>query len=75
MNPEELRILTRLRNRWAQEGPRAMRQRHRLSTVEVARALGVNRYTVWCWEARGQQPTPEYAVRYAKLLDALEAAA
>lgn len=74
MNPNELRDLARIRKRWEEEGPRAIRERHRLSTVEVARALGVDRFTVWSWEARGQQPNAVHAVRYAQLLNALESA-
>jgi len=53
---------------------RRIRRDARLSMREVARTLGVDVMTVKRWEG-GATPTPEHAIAYRQLLDALEEAA
>jgi len=52
-----------------------IRDQLRLSQGEVARAIAVAPATVSRWEAGVRQPSGESAIRYARLLRALEAQA
>ena len=67
--------LARVRKLAVSGEARAIRERARLSTPEVARAVGTTHATIVRWELGKRRPTGPAALRYCQLLDALEKAA
>lgn len=53
---------------------RRIRESVGLSQSDLAHALGVRQSTLWRWENGQRQPTGALAIRYARLLRALEQA-
>lgn len=64
--------LARIRERAASGEARTIRERHRLSTTDVARAAGTTHTTIVRWELGKRRPTGPAALRWGELLDALE---
>lgn len=52
---------------------RRLRQQSDLTQADIARSLGVSGATVSCWENGKYRPTGLAALRYGRLLHALEA--
>lgn len=73
MSKSDLLLLAKGR-RWCADGTaRQLRERHRLSLVEVAAVAGTTDATVSRWESGLRRPRGNAALRYVKLLESLEA--
>lgn len=67
--------LSRLRAALSSGEARRIRESHRLTIGEVARASGVDQSTVWRWEQGTRRPRGANALAYADLLESLREAA
>ncbi len=64
----DLDLLLIARRASADGGARRMREKARLSTREVAAAVGTTAATISRWETAARRPSGAPAVRWAKLL-------
>lgn len=72
MNRDQLIMISRARKLLASGRARQIRRKARLSSEELAQAVGVARGTLSRWENGQSQPRGLYALRYAELLEELE---
>ena len=71
MDVNQLPKLARVREIVRSGAARSIRLAAGISTVELARAIGVSHVTVWRWEQGTRVPRGEAAIRYGEALDAL----
>ncbi len=72
MNTQAILRLAAARAHSANGTGRAIRERHHLSLVEVAKAIGVDQPRLSRWERGHRRPCGEAAIRWADLLADLE---
>lgn len=72
MNRDQLIMISRARKLLASGRARQIRRKARISSEELAQAVGVARATLSRWENGQSQPRGPYALRYAELLEELE---
>jgi DNA-binding transcriptional regulator YiaG len=71
---EDLLLIANVRNAVNEGRVREIRRRAGLTQDEIASALGVTESCVSHWEAGRRQPRGKVAIRYGRLLAALEEA-
>lgn len=69
-----IRRVSAVRRMLASGQAREQRKAMHLSVSEIARVIGMDRGTVYRWEAGATQPSPEAALKLAAVLDVRDVA-